>query len=74
MERFKINYSYDEKSKMFIGACPELFGFLLHCETLKDLKKCTVKVLRVYMHDNTISAKNIEFTDLDLQKEKELSL
>jgi len=76
MEKFNINYSYDEKSKMFIGACPKLFGFLLYCKTLSALKKSAIKVLRVYSENDEITEKNIEFKDMDLMQvqEKEFSL
>jgi len=74
MEKFEVNYSYDEKSKMFIGGCPQFFGFFLYCKTLSALKKSAIKVLRVYSGSDEISEKNVKFTDLSLTQENELSL
>ena len=74
MKKYKGDYAYDEKSNMFVGVCPEFFGCSFYCQTLKDLKRCAINVLRVYASDQSITGKNVEFKELELQQEITLGL
>ena len=72
MKKFVINYDYDKKDKMFVAVCPEFFGFILYCDSLTELKKESLRVLRIYTNNNSISANDIEFTER--QQELEMGL
>lgn len=74
MEKININYCYDEESKMYVAACKDLFGFIIYSPTLKELKQDCTLAARVYMKNNTLSGKDIQFNEIKLIQEESLSL
>ena len=72
MKKYLIKYSFDEQDQKFVAVCPNLFGFNLYCENIDDMKKQCLHVLRVYTGNNELTGKNIDFSEIE--NEKELTL
>lgn len=61
MKKYKINYSFDEQENKFVAVCPNLLGFVIYCESLKELKEQSLKLLKIYTSDKDLTGKNVEF-------------
>lgn len=71
-KKYVINYAFDPIDYKYVATCYDYIGFVLYYDTLEKLKKNSVKVLRVYAKNEDITAKDVEF--VEIQQEYELGV
>ena len=72
--KYRICYAFDNEDQMFVGVCPDLLGFIVESKTENELKKESLRVLRIYNEDKTIALNEIEFVQKKIKMDVEVQL
>ena len=63
MKKYIINYSFDTKDNRYVAVCPNFLGFILYCDTLDEMKRTSLKVLKNYTRNESIDGKQVFFVE-----------
>lgn len=68
VKRYTILFGFDDVDGKFVAVCPEFFGFIAYYDTFEELKRKTIKLLKVYAKNEELTGKDVDFAEIQTKE------